>query len=94
METDARREDVRAHRSTTTALFRVELSHPVERNERTWMQNETLQVLADTLERAVAVARETYPDAVMHVVRRLGDRQKVLIDSLSDVEVSGRTGQP
>lgn len=91
-------ESAAVHRTTTTGIFRVELSHPVERqgvvhNEahRTYMRNETLQVLADTLERAVAVARDVYPDSVMHAVHRLGDRAKVLIDGISDVAVSGRT---
>lgn len=62
-------------------LFAVELSHPYTNEAgRTWMVNEQRHMFCATAERAIELAHEAHPDAVIHVVRSVGARKPVLID--------------
>jgi tRNA pseudouridine-54 N-methylase len=47
----------------------------------TWRQNQTLDVLCSTAERALQLMRGWHPDAVVHVVRRVGTNRMILIDA-------------
>jgi hypothetical protein len=48
---------------------------------KTWRQNLTLDVLCSTAERALEMTRAEHPSAVVHVVRRVGSNNAVLIDT-------------
>jgi len=59
--------------------FVIEYSEPPT-TERKWAINKNLDVLALTVEDAIAMLREYAPLAVVHVVRRVGTRTPLLVD--------------
>lgn len=70
--------------SVKGTFYKVEFSENVTTNGRGWWQNNTLNVVADSLDRAVVVFRTIHPDARLHVVRRASDGDEVLLDDLGE----------
>jgi hypothetical protein len=64
----------------SSAHFLVEFSIPADPPDRRYSQNLVFDVICATAERALVLVREQYPNAVVHVVRRVGGRKKMLID--------------
>lgn len=62
--------------------FEVRLSHPVERPERTvpMMVNEELHIACETAQRAIELALEAFPNAVIHVVHAKA-RAHLIVDT-------------
>lgn len=72
----------------------VEHTRPANVDEgRQWAQNRHTEVVAADIHRAIEVFAETYPDSVIHVVRKTSRYQTILIDrpqSLGDPVPTGR----
>lgn len=66
-------------RKVTGAHFIVEFSNKGPR----WTQNNSVSVLCTTAERALEIIREHYPDATVHVVRRVSPNTVLLMDKLA-----------
>lgn len=64
--------------------FEVRLSYLKDRTPspsgRAWLTNTEVHVLCATLERAVELAREKYPDAVMHAVQPRSSNVTMIVD--------------
>lgn len=70
-------------------LFAVELTYPHQYEAKNHAgetvplvqnRNEQRHVFCDTAERAMVLAHEAHPGAVIHVVRNVGSRKPVIID--------------
>ena len=81
-------------------LFAVELSYPHHYTAKNQAgetvplvqnRNDQRHIFCHTAERAIELARETHPDAVIHVVRCVGARQPVIIDPALLAAVGGET---
>lgn len=70
-------------RAVTDGHFVVDFSEPRTTQGRPWNANVSIDVVCDTAERAIELVRQRHPDARVHVVRRVGGRAELLIDTPS-----------
>lgn len=65
--------------------FEVRLSYSsgIPAGGRTYMRNTEVHVLCETLERAVELAREKYPEGVMHAVQPRSANVTMIVDEFT-----------
>lgn len=66
--------------TTTAAHFVVEITEVGHQGERTYTANLSLDVICGTAERAIELMRQAHPEAVVHVVRRIGRGKELIVD--------------